>query len=406
MSWFRRLFQRRAVEAVAAPAYESARSIRVRFTRRGLGETWPVPPEEMLKVYVKDPTARAAVDYLADQVVGMGFYTTAAIPEAKEAVDEFCERVGLDELLQTTAREVIGLGNSFWLKVRREGRFSVSHIPPTNVVRVFRAPDGTFKSYELVSEGKRIRVEASRVVHFRWNPVNNEAFGTGLLRTVCESLELGVENVERRRPVYQMKALIQEAMVMQFLTHSSPNQLWIMPDLPASELDAEKEGTVAYHLKRMPPWGARWLTNRPGADIKTVVPRVDRGFEAYVENLTDEFILGLQTPLPKLIIKRGFTEASAKAALELVERKVVALQRFIKRVVERQVFSQVVLEAGFDPRKAAVRLNWGVPERPELTVKDILDAYEKGVIDRGEARKMLAGIGWPVQVEAEEGGGK
>ena len=82
MSWFRRLFQRRAVETVAAPAYESARGVRVRFTRRGLGETWPVPPEEMLKVYVKDPTARAAVDYLADQVVGMGFYTTARIPEA------------------------------------------------------------------------------------------------------------------------------------------------------------------------------------------------------------------------------------------------------------------------------------------------------------------------------------
>jgi len=125
---------------------------------------------------------------------------------------------------------------------------------------------------------------------------------------------------------------------------------------PTSELDAEREGTVAYHLKRISPWGARWLTNRPGADIKTVIPRVDRGFGVYVENLTDEFILGLQTPLPKLIIKRGFTEASAKAALELVERKIVALQRFIKRVVEGQVFNQVVLEAGSDPGEASVKI--------------------------------------------------
>ena len=399
MSWLRRLFSRRGVEAAAAPAYESPSKV-FAVSRRRVSECWPVPPWEMLNVYVKDPTARAAIDYLADQAVGIGFYTTARIPEAKEVVDEFCERVGVDELLQTTAREVIGLGNSFWLKVREGGRLSsVVHIPPTNVIRVFRAPDGTFKQYELVSDGRRVKVPADRIVHFRWNPVNNEAFGSGLLRTVCESLELGVEGVERRRPVYLMKALMQEAMVTQFLTHSSPNQLWIMPDLPASELDPEREGTVAYHLKHMPPWGARWISNREGSDIKIAVPEVGRGFEAYVENLTDEFILGLQTPLPKLIIKRGFTEASAKAALELVERKVVALQRFIKRVVERQVFSQVVLEAGFDPREAAVRLNWGVPERPELTVRDVLDAFEKGVIDRGEARRMLADMGWRVEAQ-------
>jgi len=156
---------------------------------------------------------------------------------------------------------------------------------------------------------------------------------------------------------------------------------------------------MAYYLKHMPPWGARWISTCEGSDIKTAVPEVGRGFEAYVENLTDEFILGLQTPLPKLIIKRGFTEASAKAALELVERKVVALQRFIKRVIERQVFSQVVLEARFDPKKAAVRLNWGVSERPELVVKDILDAFEKGMINREEARKMLANMGWRVEVQ-------
>jgi len=82
------------------------------------------------------------------------------------------------------------------------------------------------------------------VVHFKWNPVNNEAFGTGLLRTVCETLRLGVKEVEQRRPVYQMKALIQETMVMQFLTHSSPNQLWVLPNLPTSELDP----------KRREPW--------------------------------------------------------------------------------------------------------------------------------------------------------
>jgi len=137
MSWLRRLFSKRRVEAAAAPAYES-KSKTVDMSRRKASECWPVSPWEMLNVYVKDLTVRAAVDYLADQVVGMGFYTTARIPETKEAVDEFCERVGLDELLQTTAREVIGLGNSFWLKKTVGGKLHVAYIPPTNVLRIIR----------------------------------------------------------------------------------------------------------------------------------------------------------------------------------------------------------------------------------------------------------------------------
>jgi hypothetical protein len=61
------------------------------------------------------------VDFLADQAVGLGFYTTvnkeyAQAERAKQIVDEFNEDVNLDELLQIGAREIVASGNSFWLK--------------------------------------------------------------------------------------------------------------------------------------------------------------------------------------------------------------------------------------------------------------------------------------------------
>ena len=80
----------------------------------------------------------------------------------------------------------------------------------------------------------------------------------------------------------------------------------------------------------------------------------------------------------------------------------MALQRFIKRVVERQVFTPLVKQAGFDSREARVRLHWGVPERPDLEVSDILRAFELGVISREEARSMLAEIGWKLSAEEAE----
>ena len=32
------------------------------------------------------------------------------------------------------------------------------------------------------------------------------------------------------------------------------------------------------------------------------------------------------------------------------------------------------MQAGFDPVKAAVRLNWGIPETPEITAADLISA--------------------------------
>jgi len=388
----------------AVPAYERAGAypVSVRPSSSILpGEPPPVDFRLLLDIYLKDPTARAAVDYLADQVVGMGFYTTAEVREAKELVDDFCEKVGLDELLQATAREIVAFGNSFWLRISPDFLEDLKPLPITNVRRIYRSPDGSVEAYEFSSGGRAVRLGPDEVVHFRWNAVNNEAFGSGLLRTLAEPLGLGIQGVRERKPFYAMKALVQEALVMQLLTHSSPNQLWVFPDIPPSELDPNKPGTVAYEIMNMPPWGARWVSNRADADIKIAAPEVGKGFEAHVENISDEFILGLQTPIPKLIIKRGFTEASAKAAVELVERKVMALQRFVKRMVERHVFAPLVAQAGFNPKEARVRLHWGVPKRPELDIGDVLRAFELGVISREEARSMLSEAGWRL---SEEGG--
>ena len=64
-----------------------------------------------------------------------------------------------------------------------------------------------------------------------------------------------------------------------------------------------------------------------------------------------------------------------KAALEIAERKVMALQRFIKRTCERQIFTPLIQQAGFDPKKANYRLNWGT-EKPDVKLEDLIRLAE------------------------------
>lgn len=347
--------------------------------------------ETMMRIYLSDPAARAAVDFLADQVVGAGFYTTVneryeRAGEAKDLVDGFNERVNMDGLLQQTAREVIAFGNSFWEKVTAEEIEELRILPLTSIERVHRTAQGRVTGYRQTPSygGGLLRVE--QMIHFRWNAVNSEAEGCGLLRTLAEGLstEDGI-----REPFYRMKAKMQQAMVEQFQKFSAPNELWIFPGL-------SKEDTQAYarQVRGVPRRGARFVTNVEGAEVKQIVAERSRAFDSYVENILNDYLLGLETPLPKLFTTPGFTEASARAALEIAERKVLSLQRFLKRVIEREVFAPIIRQTGMRPEEARCRLNWGAPRLPEMSIQDLLRALELGAIRLEEVRKNLVGRGW------------
>jgi hypothetical protein len=90
----------------------------------------------------------------------------------------------------------------------------------------------------------------------------------------------------------------------------------------------------------------------------------------------------------------GFTEASAKAALELQNMLIHPVQRYIKRQVERELFSAVLSQVGFDPSKAQVRLHWGTPQTKEVNVADLLRAAEFEADRKTEFRKKRLKFGW------------
>jgi hypothetical protein len=236
-------------------------------------------------------------------------------------------------------------------------------------------------------------LEPERIVHFRWNAIDGEAFGTGVLRTLAESLKIA--NNETRPSFAVMKAGMEKSMTEIIRKHAGPTEVWKFEGL-----SDDRVSEYASLLKSMPREGARFVVNTPTeVEVVSVDPR--SRFDAYVEHVWNQYALGLQTPLPKLFTTPGFTEASARAAIQIAERKVCALQRFIKRVVEREVFAVVLSQAGIDPRRARCRLHFGQPEKPLLRVEDMLKAFESGAVNAEELRTMLVKAGWELSSEKE-----
>jgi len=363
--------------------------------RLAVGEVPEVSFSDCLTAYQRDPSCKAFVDFLADQVVGMGFYTSLKedyeqAEEAKAVVDSFNEAVNLDGLLQICAREVVGWGNSFWLKTDEAQPFGLKILPVTGFEgrkAIERDETGTVKAYNYSFENLKKTFTPEQIIHFKWNPVNFSPFGTGVLQVLLQEISF---NGSKRVSCLEMKWRIENILPDVFEKYAGPDELWIFPGASPDKLS-----TYQSLIKSKPKAGARFIYDKADADIKTV--QVDPGvrFNAFIEYVLNQVYLGGQTPLPKLFTTPGFTEASAKAAIEIAERKVMALQRFIKRIVEREIFVSVLEEAGFDPKQAKCRLNWGIPEALDyeklaaLLPQLVELTRDVGAITPSEMRKIL-----------------
>jgi len=361
-------------------------------------ETPSVQLADVMKLYERDPTCKASVDLLAASAVGIGFYTTvnekyAKATEAKKAVDQFNEEVNLDALLCDMARVLIACGNDFWLKITPEELTELHRLPIDSVEKIELSfiQDGHLK-LPYKTEGYKLRqaygsesLKAESVIHWRINSLGLSGFGTGVLQVLLHSLTFQSE----RRPAYAcMKAKIERIMPKIFEKYAGPDVLAFLEKADQTTITKFENA-----IKSRSEEGAWLFYNKP-CEVKPVALDPRARFEYYVEHIVNQFYLGCETPLPRLFSTPGFTEASAKAALDLQTMMVKPIQRYIKRQVERDIFDIILAQAGFDPVDAQVRLNWGSEEVPEIVLVDMLKAAELGLIRQEEFRKNVMKFGW------------
>ena len=361
-------------------------------------ETPSISLADVMKLYERDPTCKASVDLLAASACGIGFYTTVneeyeKAAEAKRIVDEFNETVNLDALLCDMARGLVACGNDFWLKITPEKLTGLHRLPVDAVERVEQSYiQGSGLKIPYSVEGYRLRysyggetLEPNAIIHWQINCIGSSGFGTGVLQVLLHSLTFQSD----RRPAYAwMKAKIERIMPKIFEKYAGPDVLALL-----EKADDQTIQKFQSAIKNRSEEGT-WLFYNGKGDIRPVTLDPRARFEYYIEHLINQFYLGCETPLPRLFSTPGFTEASAKAALDLQNMLIKPVQRYIKRQVEKNIFNVILAQAGLEPAKARVRLNWGAQKTPEIVMTDMLKAAELGLIRPEEFRKSAVKFGW------------
>ncbi len=365
-------------------------------------ETEDIPLTQVMALYERDPTCKSSIDLIAASTVKR-FYTTCAPGQekAKQIVDEFSTEINLDGLLHDMAIRLIACGNEFWIKSTPQKLTELIRLPTDAIERIkltsipnlripYKTEAYTLRSKYAGNSGQDLKPEA--VLHWSINSNYNTGFGVGLLQVLLHTLTQGTD----KRPAFAwMKAKIEKIMPKIFEKYAGPDVLAILPNA-----DVETIQKFENAIKKRDEEGV-WLFYGgkekavTGANIFPVTIDPRARFEYYIDHMVNQFYLGCETPLPRLFSTPGFTEASAKAALELQDMLIDPIQRMIKRRIEREIFTPIIVQAGYDQFKARVRLNWGSPETLEITAADLIGAADKGFIRPEEFRKNATKIlGW------------
>ncbi len=383
-------------------------------------ETSEIPLIDVMKLYDRDPTCKSSVDLLAASAVKR-FYTTCAPDQdkAKQAVDSFCEETNLDGLLHDMAIRLIACGNDFWLRLTHDRLAEFVRMPVDSVEKIkltsvsglkipYQAEGYQLRAYYRGGAGDGI-LKPQAVLHWNINQNYNSGFGVGLLQVLLHTLTV----CDDKRPAFAwMKSKIEKILPKIFVKYAGPD---VVVQAEGMKDDSFKKYETA--IKNRPEEGQWLFSGAKNVSVNPVSIDPRARFEYYIDHIVNQFYLGCETPLPRLFSTPGFTEASARAALDLQDMLIDPVQRMVKRRVEREVFAVVLRQGGFDPLKAQVRLNWGSPETPEITASDLIGAANGGLIRPEEFRKNAVKIlGWELWDEnpaskpqanksASEGGG-
>jgi len=360
-----------------------------------------------------DPETNVGINLLADMVAGVGMYTE--MPETDEkgneidaehdnkaVIDEYAERVNLDERMVQIERTKLGKG---FCPVEILADYGLKLLPPETFY-IWRTPLGQVYRYTQEISGSEVT---------RWN-----------LKGWQESIRQAKACYkEYKEEVYESiitEELVEETLstskIVLFINREDTSNPYgkalVEPlvDLIDARIQMNRDMPAAIHKYAYP--GLVWKTKGPKADLQKAVE--DRGpdedifignvnpeevewgeiginpqarFIPYIELIYYQIAEGLHSPL--LLLLKNATEASGNVMLDSVDRYVQGLQRYDKRRVEKFLFEPQVGEP-------VPRLMWGAPVTvfDEITLTDVAQLYSSRAITFEQVQDIIKQKGIPL----------
>jgi len=344
----------------------------------------PANLSDFIYYYNNDDEVHAAVNALTDMSVGGGYYTGCEENErAKEIVDKWAAFIGLDQQLLNIVKTQLIFGfcpvERWFVRGPPKGAMKIKLLPP-RTVWYKRTKQGGHLGYQqkFYDASTPVDFKPEEIVWFVYNQVGTSPYGTSICASILKLLKA--------------KKQVHEDMPKIIHRYASPLTVWKYRQDISEIKDAvsgrtPNEDIFLGHL------------NKDAFEFDTVQMDPRGRFENYIEQIDMGIMEGLQAPILRYM--RNATEASATKMLEVIDRHIAGIQRYVKRVVETEFFAMVLKRHGI---LDVPTLNWGAPKTglEDLDLQGIANLVKSNAVSSRQAQKLLIKMGLPLEEEDEE----
>lgn len=398
------------VMGAGAPTARHRKTIMVE-TAKGSLSNWWVTPQNITSFFVwyeTDGSLRSMLNSLAESSVGLGFFTQMPssfeiaedefgepiTPVQKELVDEFNRVQNMDHLLPNITRLMLTAG--FVFVDTRINKFPIKSklkiIHPDTVKKINQFSDGSLKSIvqEVKNEQgmtKQITIPAKFLTHFIHNQQANDLRGLSIVKSVEILLSAKLSAITNM-----------DGIIRRYL---APKLIW----MASQDVTPIKEAVEDVQADEDIFIGNIEFGKDDLGEFKVMPVAVDGRarfweFIQYIDMLIWEGING-----PSQQYWRNATQASATVLQEVVDRNIGAIQRNIKRGIERGFYDRLLVANDFNviEENQTPRITWGVEKTgvEDINLADFLSVgVNIGYIGMEKYWELLNVLGVPVKAPA------
>lgn len=386
------------MEAKALDGYGKKEDIGTVVTTYAFTPRLPHPPNMInYTKWANDAEANIAFNVLTDIIAGVGYYTEMSEGENpdhknKQIIDEYGEKVNLDEDLQQIVKAMLEKG---FCPVQVLGDYDL-HILPPETFYIWRTVTGEIVRYtQERSYGDILRV---------WEKPNWQAklekyesfYDQKEFKTLMEAPKAEAGDIDEIKLFFHRqttshpygKSLLEPiGPLLDGRQQLNKDMLagihrWANP-IPIMETSRDKTNLEKALTDRdVDQWVLIGNVQKEEVRFNVLAVEPAARFVPYIDMIYYQICEGLHAPL--LLYLKNATEASATVMMESVDRLVNGIQRYVKRRVERYLFEPQV-------GNPVPRLVWGQPKTglEEITLTDIASIYNAKAVTFTQVQHIL-----------------
>lgn len=319
----------------------------VKFPRE-LGEEHPFDFAIPEGLYKKFGMVKAIVEKYIDYIVGPGFYVTSEDEKAKTIIEQFMQDTNFDTLLRSWLKEALTKGTGFLeLGGPKTSPPQGMKILSAKYMYIQRDDEGKVLQYNQYF-GRLKDFAQSEVTPFKLhqiaalplNTVGDEVYGQGIVYSAVDIINSLLGNRKEMQTLLKRKANAPLHVKMGN----------VEKDMMPTPEDVAAFGEKLEFLNNKHEWATDALVEMKVLDFGEISEK----FSFVIEHDLDMLFFTFQ--VPEVLMGRKVNLATAPVQMDAFERRIQSIQAEVEKVIEREIFSRVLLANGLDTH---VEFEWG-----------------------------------------------